>query len=328
MRRFRRRICAAMAAMFIAAAVTPSAMAAYELAANADGEGNGRDEQAIQAEQSVKELMAELSSSQQKLRSAFDTMGEIDSPAEVEVIVDGRNADTDYLAFILNEVTYAPLRALCEALGADSVDYDGESGNVSVTADGLEMSFNIGDTFLTANGRYLYVPDGFVMKEGRLMAPLRTLCRVFGASLEWNEEDAAAIILSGGTPILSGDEFYDENDVYWMTQIIHAEAGVEPFLGKIAVGNVIMNRIASDEFPDSVYDVVFDHKCGVQFTPTIDGSVYYKVDDYGCEEAAKLALEGTDVVGDSLYFATATISCWAKRNRPYVTQIGTHAFWL
>ena len=160
------------------------------------------------------------------------------------------------------------------------------------------------------------------------MAPVRALCVAFGAEIEWDAEDAAVIIKTGEEPIMSGDEYYNEEDVYWLSRIINAEAGNEPFLGKIAVGNVIMNRVDSDEFPDTVYEVIFDRKCGVQFTPTENGSIYMTPDNWGCEEAAKLALEGADVIGDALYFSAAAMGSWAARNRPFSTQIGTHAFYL
>ena len=60
----------------------------------------------------------------------------------------------------------------------------------------------------------------------------------------------------------------------WLSRILYAEANTEPLAGKIAVGNVIMNRVKSPEFPDTIYSVIFDRKYGVQFTPVANGSVY------------------------------------------------------
>ena len=43
-----------------------------------------------------------------------------------------------------------------------------------------------------------------------------------------------------------------------MSRIIHAESGAEPFDGKIAVGNVVLNRVESKQYPNTIYGVIFD----------------------------------------------------------------------
>ena len=54
------------------------------------------------------------------------------------------------------------------------------------------------------------------------------------------------------------DSFYGARDVYWLSHIINAEAGNQPMDGQIAVGNVVLNRVADERFPNSVKEVVFD----------------------------------------------------------------------
>ena len=72
----------------------------------------------------------------------------------------------------------------------------------------------------------------------------------------------------------SGESFYGTRDVYWLSHIINAEAGNQPMDGQIAVGNVVLNRVADERFPNSVKEVVFDRRSGVaQFSPTADGSI-------------------------------------------------------
>ena len=61
---------------------------------------------------------------------------------------------------------------------------------------------------------------------------------------------------------------YSEDDLYWLSRIIEAESKGEPMEGKIAVGNVIINRRESPDFPDSIYEVIFEKTSGkYQFTP-------------------------------------------------------------
>jgi N-acetylmuramoyl-L-alanine amidase len=104
----------------------------------------------------------------------------------------------------------------------------------------------------------------------------------------------------GSGTIVSGDQYYDSDDVKWLSRIINAEAEAEPLEGKIAVGNVVLNRVASDEFPDTIYSVIFDKANGVQFSPTASGAIYNTPTDESVL-AAKMCLDGP-VGGGSLSF--------------------------
>ena len=113
-----------------------------------------------------------------------------------------------------------------------------------------------------------------------------------------------------------------------MSRIISAESRGEPMLGKLAVGTVVLNRVRSDEFPNTVREVIFDRKWGVQFTPVANGTVY----DEPTQEsllAAKLVLDGARAAGNSLYFIAPelTDNHWTMENRPYVPTIGCHWFY-
>ena len=121
---------------------------------------------------------------------------------------------------------------------------------------------------------------------------------------------------------------YTADDLYWMSRIISAESRGEPLVGKLAVGTVVMNRVAGEEFPDSIYDVIFDREWGVQFTPTANGTIYHDPTEESVL-AAKMVLEGARVAGDSLYFLAPelTDNHWIMENREYVTTIGCHWFY-
>ncbi|MEI3102536.1 MAG: cell wall hydrolase, partial [Oscillospiraceae bacterium] len=51
---------------------------------------------------------------------------------------------------------------------------------------------------------------------------------------------------------------YPSEELFWLSQIIHAEAWQQPLAGQIGVGNVVMNRVNSPDFPSTVFDVIFD----------------------------------------------------------------------
>lgn len=113
--------------------------------------------------------------------------------------------------------------------------------------------------------------------------------------------------------------------MYWLSRIIYAESGNQPLDGKIAVGNVVLNRVASPGFPNSVYEVIFQRN---QFTPAANGSIN-RTPSAESVVAAKLCLDGANTAGSALYFVNPTVApgSWASRNRPYVATIGAHAFY-
>ena len=116
-------------------------------------------------------------------------------------------------------------------------------------------------------------------------------------------------------------------DLFWLTQIISAEAKYQPLAGMIGVGNVVLNRVESKDFPDTVFDVVFDVSRVVQFEPVSTGGIYAEPDPLSCV-AARLCLEGYCTVEDSLYFVNPSKgSDWFDKALEKVTSIGQHNFY-
>jgi len=256
------------------------------------------------------------------LAFAADTISDTPS-AGVSITLNGQPAELHVPIFELNSATYVSIRDFSKAMGADSVTWN--DGTVTVTAPNLSLDATVDDLYLVANGRYLFVPDSTLLVNGSVMVPIRVIAKAFDASVDWNGATRIVSVAKGSGAIEPGSVFYDQTDLYWMSRIINAEAGGESFVGKIAVGGVIMNRLKSPEFPKTVYDVIFDDEYGVQFTPTENGTIYNTPSEE-CIIAAKIALDGGNTAGDSLYFA-ATENCWAGRNRPLAMTIGNHYFY-
>ena len=57
---------------------------------------------------------------------------------------------------------------------------------------------------------------------------------------------------------------YDDHDLYWLSRLIEAEASGEGYIGKVAVGNCVLNRVLSKDYPNNVVKVIFDRNYGVQ----------------------------------------------------------------
>lgn len=116
-------------------------------------------------------------------------------------------------------------------------------------------------------------------------------------------------------------------DLQLVARVIHAEARGESFLGKVAVGAVIINRLRHPAFPKTVRDVVFQCTNGIyEFTPVADGSINLEPDDEA-RDAARLAAEGVDPTDGALFFYNPrTAQDWWIRTLPVTTSIGNHVF--
>lgn len=241
------------------------------------------------------------------------------------IVVDGRTVETP--SKIYENTTYVPLRQVVEALRPDaSVGWEGD--RAVVRAQDLHLEAQPGAVYIEANGRTLPVQE-VLLEAGCTMVPIRTLAAALGAVVDWEPVTGTVSVTTGGAgTILSGDGYYNADELYWLSRIISAESQGEPLNGKIAVGNVVLNRVANPEFPNTIYGVVFDPRWGGQFEPVRNGTVYLEPTEESIL-AAKLCLDGAQVAGDSLYFLAPhlTQNHWMMDNRPYVMTIGSHWFY-
>ena len=136
------------------------------------------------------------------------------------------------------------------------------------------------------------------------------------------------VTLKQAKSMVKPDSAYDYEDLYWLSRIISAEAKGESFVGQIGVGTVVLNRVKSREFPNTVKGVVFDQKYGTQFTPVANGTIYDKPTD-SAVIAAKMCLDGYTLSDSVLYFLNPRIatSSWIQKNRKYAFRVGNHDFY-
>ena len=230
-------------------------------------------------------------------------------------------------AAVINEIVYVPLRAFTEAVaGKDGYSY--KDGTSTVKLPGLVISASNGGYVIYANDRPLFSFSPTVrMANGSVYVPASALERATGIR-RWT--DIEGKITFGGTysPLTPAKDFYREDEVYWLSKIISAESSGESLLGQIAVGDVILNRVKSNQFPNTIYGVIFDRKWGVQFSPTADGRIH-NTPTFTSVLAAKICLEGISLSDDAIYFLNpkAASSNWIVNNRNYLYTIGNHDFY-
>ena len=123
--------------------------------------------------------------------------------------------------------------------------------------------------------------------------------------------------------IMSRDFCEADSDI--LLKIAMAEAEEESTEGKALVMLVVLNRVLSDQFPDTIEDVVFQSR---QFSPVIEGGRYWTTEpDRDCYEALELVMHGWDESGGALYFESDGDSSWHSENLEYLFQFGNHKFY-
>ncbi|GHH98164.1 spore cortex-lytic enzyme [Neobacillus kokaensis] len=116
---------------------------------------------------------------------------------------------------------------------------------------------------------------------------------------------------------------FSQNDIRLMANAVHGESRGEPYIGQVAVAAVILNRVNSSSFPNTVSGVIFEPGA---FTAVADGQIWLTPNETS-KKAVIDAINGWDPTGEALYYfnpATAT-SAWIW-SRPQIKRIGQHIF--
>ena len=136
------------------------------------------------------------------------------------------------------------------------------------------------------------------------------------------ERTLEALGISGGAAAAPAASSH-ANDVELLARLIHGEARGEPYVGMVAVGAVVLNRVKSSSFPGTIAGVIYQEGA---FDAVADGQINLTPNEQS-RRAARDALNGWDPTGGCLYYynpATATSSwIWSREVR---LNIGDHSF--
>ncbi len=231
--------------------------------------------------------------------------------------------------FVLDGITYVPMFKFADWLGVFefSTSSNGSVTSGRIDGENLAISASENNLYIYANGRYFYTVGKVMEIGGELYVPITPLVKALNSHL--NYSNGTYSVSSGDTRRLkSAGQVYDDGAVYWLSRIISAEARGESLRGKMAVGNVVLNRVRSKQFPNTIYGVIFDKKYGVQFAPTSNGTIY-NTPTAESVIAAKMCLEGYSISNSALYFFNPryTSGTWVKQNRDYLFTLGNHVFY-
>lgn len=226
----------------------------------------------------------------------------------------------------INGIEYIPFRAAANAIGA-SYNYNSRTKTSVMTAKGLTLSSGAGCYVSYANDRTLFsISPTVIMNDGRMYIPADIFAKAVGMKAS---KTSSELNISGSySPLAAASNYYRADEVLWLARIIHAESSGESLLGQIAVGNVVLNRVKSPYYPNTIYGVIFDKKYGVQFSPVLNGTIY-NTPSYNSTLAAKICLEGFDISDGAFFFLEPRLSTssWIPETRTYAFTIGRHDFY-
>lgn len=119
--------------------------------------------------------------------------------------------------------------------------------------------------------------------------------------------------------------YLTQNDIYLMSEIVYAESKGEPFEGKVAVASVILNRVLSPRFPDTIEGVIFQPYA---FSCVVDNEINV-LPSQECFDAVYEAINGNDPTREALFFYNPEIATctWMQQvDKTNITPIGHHVF--
>ena len=244
---------------------------------------------------------------------------------DANLLIDGQPAPLELNKVLQNGTTYLSLSVMARQLAPDAqISWNGSAA--FVVTDQVSLTAKVGELYVEVNGRYLYVPETVQLTQaGQVIVPLRVVAKAFGAEVNYDPATGVTTVTSGSGTIQSGEDFYDPDDLFWISRVIHRESGNQPMKGKMAVGNVVLNRVADPIFPDTVEGVLAQKN---QFSTYASGALAATKPSESSIIAAKLVMDGgvVEETRGAYYFDSGTNS-WAARNKQLIATIGGHHFY-
>lgn len=130
-------------------------------------------------------------------------------------------------------------------------------------------------------------------------------------------------VQSGGPTAVNMPGGFSQNDIQLLANAVYGEARGEPYIGQVAIAAVILNRLDSPTFPDTVSGVIFEP---LAFTAVADGQIWLTPNEQA-KKAVIDAINGWDPTsGATYYFNPATATSKWIWGRPQIKRIGKHIF--
>lgn len=227
---------------------------------------------------------------------------------------------------LLEETTYVPLRETLRLCGITEIQWEGASKTAIVQAKNDTLRVQANTYGIGTDTGWISSTKPCRILNQQMYVPIRILAKALHAEVLWNASERCAILELPESSTQINE--IPEEDVYWLSRIIAAESRGESYRGKLAVGSVILNRVQSPDYPNTVKGVIFDDRYGIQFTPVANQTIYQEPDAQSVQ-AAQECLAGGSLDDRILYFCNParSTSDWMQKHCTYVFSIGHHDFY-
>ena len=241
------------------------------------------------------------------------------------LLINGQPAPLELNKEMQKGITYVSLSVMARQLAPNAqISWNGSAA--TVVTDQLTLTAEVGQLYVVANGRYLYTPELVQINHAsQVIVPLRVVAKAFDAAVGYDAATGLTTVTSGSGAILNGESFYNPDDLFWLSRVIHRESGNQPMEGRMAVGNVVLNRVSDPVFPDTVEGVLAQKN---QFSTYKSGVLAATEPSENSTIAAKLVMDGgvVEETQGALFFDSG-VNSWAARNKRHIATIGGHKFY-
>jgi len=162
----------------------------------------------------------------------------------ISVYVNNEKLYSDVDPYLENNRSFLPIRTIAEALGA-KVSWDAKNKIAIIQKDNTTINLPIGSNSAIVNGKEYILDAPIQLYLSRTMVPVRFISEILDINVSW-DQDSYSVLINSSLANIKQEEFnsstVNDNDVYWLSRIIEAEAQGESYEGKLAVANVVLNR--------------------------------------------------------------------------------------
>jgi len=233
-----------------------------------------------------------------------------------EVTLNGRTYDIGGTIRLKNGITYAPLRVISEAMHA-SVGWKAQEKAAVLKKEEL-YAVAAGDTLWSIAKAHDTTAAALKARNG-----LASEALTVGQQLKVVAPDFLDPERSEVKVLAAAVDEVDPADLALLAKLVEAEAGSEPYEGKLAVASVVMNRLHNGNYPDTVRGVIY---APGQFSPAGNGSLERETPSKDSVKAAKAALSGENNVPGALFFFNPQLEPGKAKRVKAIKKIGHHLF--
>lgn len=222
----------------------------------------------------------------------------------ITIKINGQPIFMDTEPYIHQNRTYVPIRFIAEAFHME-VEWVPEEKKAVIKDDAESIAMWIGSNKLLVNNEEFIMDVNIDGIDGRTMVPIRFFAEFLDFTVDWDDATYSVELFKEGAEIPASSilkRAYTEEDLLWLARIVDVEGRNLSMDAQLAIANVVLNRMKSASFPNTVYDVIFDARYSKQFPPAHKNGFTEKVPGKTCVIAAKMALEGINNISKCLFF--------------------------